>query len=115
MPTSDSPFDCILSAAPDTFAFDLGAHLRYGYVLSSPEYFLMARPVSLDWSLEQFRDPTLTDPTGNCWWVWATSGDWRKAALHGLSIHGWKDWLGFDRREKPRFVATRKLLALERM
>ena len=114
MPTDGaSPFASVLAISPDSFAYDLDCHLRFGFVVSTPEFFLMARPVSTFWTMEMLHDPRQIDPTGNCWWLWAMSGNWRKAALHCTALYGWREWLGFDRRDKPRLVQAKRLLASE--
>lgn len=84
-----------------TFSEDLEAHLRHGLVISTPEYFLMARKVIVA-SLEsdiinphvQF-DPLLS----NCWHLYLFAGDVAKAfAAADVQL----PWVSFERRNKLR-------------
>ena len=92
-----------------SFSQDVESHFKNGVILSSPEYFLMARPVEVGWPLEKMLDCSQVSPGGNCWFVWAVAGDWRKAAHDGILDHGFKPWLAFERRGKPRLIEAARL------
>lgn len=64
------------SARP--FWEDLQAHLLYGWVMSTPELFLMARQVKRDWPDELLKNPWAIDDDGDCWHVWLAAGDLSK-------------------------------------
>lgn len=59
--------------SPRTFEEDVAAHLNHGYLFSTPEYFLMARPVYSEATQEQMNNvwqtfhPTLWDT----WYIYA--------------------------------------------
>lgn len=93
----------------NTFAADVATHLVHGIVLSTREYFLMARSVQSDWPVEMLRNPALTDPDGDCWWIWAVAGNWQQAARDGMAIAGEKQCIGMDRRGKARFYESSRL------
>lgn len=57
----------------------LDFHFQHGAVISTPELFVMARPVALTWSFERqtglYYDPLLIRSSE--WHVWACAGDLR--------------------------------------
>ena len=54
----------------------LEIHLQHGAVISTPEAFVMARPVYASWPEENHLDPFLiAPPTLGAWHVWAAAGD----------------------------------------
>lgn len=59
--------------SPRTFEEDLSAHLRHGYVYSTPQYFLMGRPVWSGASQEAINDVWRAfAPCGwDAWYVYA--------------------------------------------
>lgn len=100
---AESPFE-------DTFAADVATHLMVGVVISTPDYYLMARPVGSDWSEDRMLDPWQTDPAGDCWFIWAVAGDWPRAATDGLTSCGRKPFLCFHRRGVIRLVETGRVI-----
>jgi hypothetical protein len=85
-----------------TFADDLEAHLRYGLVISTPEYFLMARKVIKDAPPREITDSWFyfNQNLANCWHVWLLAGDIRMAFL---SADVRLPWVSFEKRNKIRF------------
>lgn len=60
-----------------TFVDDLALHLRHGWVISAPGWFIMGRPVCYwAWSNQQILDPSFNPPDEpDCWHVWLAAGD----------------------------------------
>lgn len=93
-----------VSSHPDrSLTDDLEAHLVTGFVFSTPDFFVMGRPV-----IRMAPRPLLLDPWRafpregcDCWMVWLAAGDLGKA----WSILPWPlPWLGFERGMELRFV-----------
>lgn len=94
------------SGFSDEFTPDLWLHLQHGYVISTPRAFAMARPVWSHWSAQELGDIARVDPDGDCWFIWALSGDLAEAARW---LPGPKKFLAFARRGQPRLVHWEKL------
>jgi len=56
---------------PRTFRSDLEAHLLHGYVWSTPEWFVMARPVASDGDHDQIKDAWHVFDPFDCWHIFA--------------------------------------------
>jgi len=71
--------------SPRSFAEDLTAHLHCGYVFSTPEYFMMARPVCSGATQESVNNVWLTFPPAfwDAWYVYAFALR-DDQGLHGL-------------------------------
>lgn len=76
-------------------------HFQFGAVISTPDAFVMARPVQWDWEddLHTMLGPVANG--GDCWHVWVVAGDLagllKLARRHGVKWityqrHG-QDWL----------------------
>jgi hypothetical protein len=111
-----TPFDLALSVyvgSPTrrTFAEDLAAHLRHGYVYGTPTAFLMGRPVQRDADHRDIVTPEVSfDPaTCDCWHIWLAAGDWRSIARRALPYH--LPWMSWEREFRLRFHRTEKVLA----
>ena len=87
----------------DTFERDLDAHRKHGYIIDTPECFIMWRTVWPLWSLEEMRTPELVYPKGHTAWVWAAAGDIKAAADAALQVTPDVRFVGYDRRGKTRF------------
>jgi hypothetical protein len=90
-----------------TFEQDLALHLLNGYVYSSPEYFVLARPVWAGAPEEEILDPECVWPVEvcNCWWIYLFSGDLAEAVKlfpFRLALIGW------ERENKPRLYDFEK-------
>lgn len=70
--------------SPRTFEEDLTAHMQCGYVFSTPEYLLMARPVWSKATQEEINDVWCSFPLLMCdaWYVYAF------ALRHDGGLHG---------------------------
>ena len=65
-----------LAHAPDTpLATVIEAHLQTGYVFNTPEFFILARRVSYDWTDDEILNFWKSDPQGDTWHVWLYAGD----------------------------------------
>ena len=92
-------------------------HAQYGAVVSTPDYFVMARPVRFQWpdechaALVPLRHGRETDT----WHVWAVAGD--LMALLDLAKRHKVDWLTYQRhglqavRRLPTCAIRQRLLA----
>lgn len=85
-----------------SFTEDLEAHLRHGWVISTPDLFLMARKISVAWSRDVVLNPyqTAHDNAADAWHVWLAAGNWRSAfaqAPHPLP------WVVIERKNKLRY------------
>ena len=98
-----NPFDQIAELykkypQPRTFEEDLAAHISTGYVVSTPDYFIMGRAVDRYAKPDMIEDPwhSFTDP--NAWLVYAFAGSRRNS----LSFVPFRlKWIGFQRRNHP--------------
>ena len=72
-----SPLDKVralyTTESPRTFEEDLTAHFNHGYVFSTPEYFLMARPVFSEASQHEINDvyQTFNPSFWDTWYIYA--------------------------------------------
>lgn len=100
---SDSPYwqakRAYLKADNQEYTFEgvLKAHLDGGICVSTPEYFLMARPVAREASQELLSDPFLSFENLNpdAWFVYMAAGDISKG-LWNNDLFGYK-WIMFYR------------------
>jgi len=93
-----------------TFREDLEAHLVTGYVISTPEYFIMGRAVDRSAAVELVGDPWHAFPREavNTWYVWAMAGC-VNTCLTSMPFS--LKWVSFIRRGgPPRYYDTQKLL-----
>jgi hypothetical protein len=67
--------------SPRSFREDLEAHLLHGYVFSTPEYFVMGRPVKSMGNPIDLVNPWVNWPREDCdaWLVYLASGDMHQA------------------------------------
>lgn len=96
-----------------TFAEDFAAHLRSGFVFSTPTYFIMGRHVDSKASHDLILDPRVTfaRDTCDCWHIWLMAGDCAEA----WAIMPWAMPLfSFERKNELRFykVSDMKRLSL---
>ena len=101
-----SPFDLaagIYESEPcsHTFEHDLIAHHEHGYVFSTPQSFIMGRPVFKDASPLALFDIEFAFPRElqNAWFVWAYAGD----IAHALAFMPYRlPWVIFQRKNELR-------------
>lgn len=88
------------AATRPEFDSELAAHLAHGFVISTPDAFLMGRPVSSDAPHGLLADPFHRFPAADCdaWMVWLAAGDlraiWRMVPYR-------LPWIAWARREGP--------------
>lgn len=63
------------------FTDDLELYLTHGYVVSTPEFFALLRPVCSWWTREQLADQTLvaSREEADSWYIWQLTGNLQKA------------------------------------
>lgn len=85
-----------------TFAEDLSLHLHFGFVHSTPDYFIMGRPVLKAAPIEQIVNcrHIFTGITCDCWHVYLACGDIARA----WEVLPWPlPWISFERKNELRF------------
>ena len=77
----------------------IAAHGRHGYVVATPEFFLLGRRVMRDWDDDRRCDPWQVAEDGDTWHVWLAAGEWE----------GWErflpyplPWVSFHRKGRLR-------------
>ena len=88
------------------FTADLAAHLLPGgVVVSTPEFFVMARPVRRDAADDDLLNACHRWEDPDAWMVWLAAGDLRAAmAMLWPLFGGGKSWLAFQTRGQPLWV-----------
>ncbi len=87
---------------PRSFEEDLVLHLQNGFVFSTPDFFIMGRPVVKSAEPALILDPAVRFPRDkcDCWLVYLAAGNLGKA----WSILPWElPWLCFERKNDLRF------------
>ena len=112
-----SPIDTIhskYSILGIDFAAMLESHYQHGFVFSTPEFFIMGRPVDREEAYNLIREPSYTFPPNRCdaWWIYAMAGKVEKAwSILPYSL----PYIGFERfDENPRFYPTTTLMRLSK-
>lgn len=85
----------------NTFEHDLLAHMQHGYVFSTPESFIMGRPVMRSASPVELFDIEFKFPRSvhDAWFVWTFSGD----IAHALRFLPYRlPWVIFQRKNDLR-------------
>ena len=82
------------------FAQDLEAHLLHGVVVSTPDLFFMARPVSHDATGDRIVNPwhNTWDKEPDCWHVYLYAGDMMSAFKQVC----WLPFVSFEKRNRLR-------------
>lgn len=89
-----------------TFAMDLDLHLQCGYVFSTPEVFVMGRPVRKGAEYVQLTDPAFIFDRVDCWWVYLAAGDLGQM-MRFLPYE--LPWFGWERDNKPRYWRAERI------
>ena len=64
-----------LGHCPEThFREIVEAHFQSGYVISTPELFILARRIKVDWQEARILDPWQYHPEGDAWHIWLFAG-----------------------------------------
>lgn len=89
-----------------SFREDLELHLLNGYVLSGPEFFVLARPVNSQDTVERMVDPAWVWPVEDCdaWWIYLFAGDLKQALGHFPFP---MKWIGWERQNALRWYRWR--------
>ena len=83
-----------------SFREDLEAHLLHGYVYSTPEAFVMGRPVKKDAPREDIVNPWITFTDPDCWHLYLFAGPFHAAfAAPPYQL----PWVSFERKNHLRF------------
>lgn len=86
-----------------SFSEDLELHLRYGYVYSTPNSFIMGRAVDRYADSECIVDPSVVFDHPNAWLVYLAAGDMSEFFLRQPFF---LPWVGWERENKLRFYKT---------
>lgn len=91
-----------------TFEADLALHLEFGFVFSTPKFFIIGRPVKRDAPHGLILDPSFSFVRRecDCWHIHLAAGDLEAA----WSILPWPlPWLAFERRNDLRFIPADRI------
>jgi hypothetical protein len=88
-----------------TFPQDLCLHLRHGWVLSSPSFFMMGRPVLHTAPESLILDPTHRFDNADAWLVWVAAGSHPRELIRHMPFQ--LPYLGWQKRNRLRWYATR--------
>lgn len=92
-----------------TFEEDLRLHLKFSYVHSTPEYFIMGRPVTMDAAYSDITDPIVQFSEPDAWWVYLASGDLKSFfTIKPFDL----PYVGWERDNKARFYRADKVSRL---
>lgn len=91
-----------------SFGEDLLLHLEHGYVISTPGFFVMGRPVNDAAGYHDLVSPWVHHPSPNAWWVYLAAGP---LPLIIRSMPFVLPRIGFERDGVPVFYGTRKFLS----
>ena len=89
-----------------TFEEDLILHLRFGYVISTPEVFLMFRPVRRMADHDKIVNPMFRFMRPNCWHVYLAAGDPTQFYKHFPFP---LEWVSGERENKLRVYRFQKI------
>ena len=92
----------------NTFEHDLYWHLQNGYVFSTPDYFIMGRPVDVSAPDSMQLDPSVKFNAPNGWLVWLAAGE--IACFNDIAPYR-LPFIGFQRRNRLRWYKAEKLLS----
>ena len=94
-----------------TFAQDLDLHLRYGFVFSTPEFFVMGRPVRKDAIERDLVDPGVLFKKSDCdaWMLYLVAGDMAKI----VSVMPYPlPWIILERKNEVRIYPLPEMVRL---
>ena len=98
-------------ACARTFDQDLLLHYLHGFVFSTPDYFIMGRPVDRHADSAAIVNPahTFARAKMNCWHIYLMAGDCAAA----WAIMPWPlGWFSFERRNELRFYPAERIRRL---
>lgn len=83
-----------------SFSEDIVAHLEGGYVVNTPEVFMLFRPVAKCGDPAHIVNPWMRFPFPDCWHVYLAAGD-PVAMLQYFPFE--LPWVSFERKNRLRF------------
>jgi hypothetical protein len=89
------------------FRTDLHLHLIHGYVFSTPEGFIMGRPVYRGGRYEEITNPAFRFPLPDAWLVYLAAGDGLRVFFQYEPYE--LPWIGWERNNKLRFYRTEQI------
>jgi len=96
-----------------TFEEDLLTHLRYGFVFSTPQFFIIGRPVNSKAGAPAIVDPDIRfdEARCDCWHIYLMAGNFSKA----WEIMPWKlPLISFERKNELRIYSLDEIKRLSR-
>lgn len=90
------------------FWTDLHLHMTGGYVFSTPDSFVMGRPVDKDASYEDVTNPAVEFENPNAWLVYLAAGNGLSTFLKFEPYQ--LKWIGWERDNKLRWYWRETLL-----
>lgn len=91
-----------------TFETDLFLHLAYGYVFSTPEAFVMGRPVRRDANINEIKNPAVEFNNPDAWWIYLASGNYLDLLFRFEPFP--LPWYGWERQNVPRWYPRETVL-----
>jgi len=83
---------------PRTFGEDLVAHMKTGWVISTPTSFVMGREIMLQGNRDLIADPWYQFQHGDCWLIYLFAGELPN--ILDFIPHK-RDWIAFQRYGRP--------------
>ncbi len=96
-----------------TFDEDVLLHLQFGFIFSTPEFFIMGRPVDSTAPAADVVNPGVSFPpeSCDCWHIYLMAGNCGKA----WSIMPWHlPLVSWERRNELRFYSAKEVERLSR-
>lgn len=90
-----------------TFAHDLELHLLHGFVFSTPDSFIMGRPVYRGGRYEEITNPAFRFQLCDCWLVYLAAGNSLRIFFQYEPYP--LPWIGWERNNKLRFYKTERI------
>lgn len=94
------------------FNYALWCHLENGVAISTPNVFLLARPVWKDAPYEQIDDPGHIFERPDCWFIYAAASTSPESLRQFLACEPFPlPFFGWYRRDRLRFISREKLIS----
>ena len=91
----------------NSFDLDVATYCKFGYVICTPQVFLMGRPVVKGADYHLLMDCSYRFERPDCWWIFLAAGDMTEFFRHEpfqLPYFGW------ERKNKPRWWKRKDLI-----
>lgn len=92
-----------------TFEEDLALHLRFGYVFSTPDAFIMGRAVNRNAPYQDILSPWVAQSSPDAWLVWLASGSGALALFMEREPFP-MPFIGWERDNKLRWYRRQDLI-----